>query len=405
MGLSQAPGKGTILVDLSTNRPLELLPDASATTLATWLQNLPGVQVIARDRAGTFAEGARQGAPDAIQVADRFHLMQNLRTAIEEILKQMVDVRQVAAEVLAEQTNQVQPSAAIATAGDEYAVSTPLPLPDVQRARDPYRKHIQAQRRDRRLARYEKVLALHQEGMLQQEIAQRLQITRATVSRYLKATRFPEPAAYPRLESKLDSYQAYLSERWAAGETNGRKLRQELQSQGFQGSLMTVMRWAGRQQLISPPAPSSRRGRNQQARQEQSEQAVAPLRTRRVAWWLLRRPETLTAGHQAVLERMEQANAAFGQLYRLTVRFTEMLRNRQVEQLQPWLDAAQASEFGELKSLAVGMARDYAAVEAALRLPYSSGPVEGNINRLKLIKRSGYGRASFDLLRLRVLAT
>ena len=106
-----------------------------------------------------------------------------------------------------------------------------------------------------------------------------------------------------------------------------------------------------------------------------------------------------------MLERMEQANAAFGQLYRLTVRFTEMLRNRQVEQLQPWLDAAQASEFGELKSLAVGMARDYAAVEAALRLPYSSGPVEGNINRLKLIKRSGYGRASFDLLRLRVLAT
>jgi transposase len=87
----------TILVDLNSNRPLEVLPDASATTLASWLQAHPGVEVIARDRAGSFAEGARQGAPDAIQVADRFHLMQNLRTAIEEILKQMVDVRQVAA--------------------------------------------------------------------------------------------------------------------------------------------------------------------------------------------------------------------------------------------------------------------------------------------------------------------
>ena len=121
-------------------------------------------------------------------------------------------------------------------------------------------------------------------------------------------------------------------------------------------------------------------------------------------WWLLRRPDTLSAERQAVLMRMEQANGAFGQLYRLAVEFTEMLRKRQPERLRPWLDAAQASDFRELKSLATGMERDYAAVEAALRLPYSSGPVEGNITRLKLIKRSGYGRARFDLLRLRVLA-
>jgi transposase len=109
-------------------------------------------------------------------------------------------------------------------------------------------------------------------------------------------------------------------------------------------------------------------------------------------------------GHQAVLARMEQVNEAFGRLYRLTVQFTEMLRKQQPEQLRPWLDAVQASNFGELKSLADGIERDYAAVEAALRLPDSTGPVEGNINRLKLIKRSGYGRAGFDLLRLRVLA-
>ena len=203
---------------------------------------------------------------------------------------------------------------------------------------------------------------------------------------------------------KLDPYQAYLSERWAAGETNGRQLWQELQSQGFTGSLMAVMRWAARQQLLAPPPASTRRGRNQQAKAEQGQQALAPLRTRRVAWWLLRRPDTLSAERQAVLTRMEQASPTFGQLYRLTVQFTEMLRKRQPEQLRPWLSAAKASDLRELKSLAEGIERDYDAVEAALHLPYSTGPVEGNINRLKLIKRSGYGRAGFDLLRLRVLA-
>ena len=360
----------TILVDLSTNRPLELLPNTDASTFATWLQAHPGVKVIARDRAGTFAEGATQGAPDAVQVADRFHLMQNLRTAIEQILNRMVDARQAAAEALSEQTAQALPSASPSDV--DQLVNVRLPRPDVRRVRASYRTRVQEQRRSQRLARYEQVVALHQAGMLQQEIARRLGMGRATVRRYLQAGAFPERAPYPRLTGKLDRYTTYLIERWAAGETNGRQLWQELQAQGFTGSVMTVMRWAQRQQLLLPPAASTRRGREQQQAEGQPQPPLAPLRTRRVAWWLLRRPDTLSAERQALLARMEQTNPAFGQLYRLTVQFTEMLRNRQPEQLRPWLELTQESELPELKSLATGMARDYAAVEAALRLPYST---------------------------------
>src|SRR3954452_19935190 len=206
--------------------------------------------------------------------------MQNLRSAVEEILKQMVDVRQLAAQALAEQSTALQPCTAPSVEADSAIRS--LLQPDLRRARDPYRRRVQEQRRAQRLARYEQVLALHQAGALQQEIAERLNITRATVSRYLKATGFPERAPYPRLESKLDPYHTYLSERWAAGETNGRQLWQEVQSQGFEGSLMAVMRWAARQQLLVPAPPSTRRGRNQQAKGDQGQQALAPLRTRRV---------------------------------------------------------------------------------------------------------------------------
>jgi hypothetical protein len=135
--------------------------------------------------------------------------MQRGRTAIEEILKQMVDVRQLAAQALAEQTNPLQPCAAPSVEADSATIS--LPLPDLRRARDPYRIRVQDQRRAQRLARYQQVRALHQAGALQQEIAERLNSTRATVSRYLKATGFPERAAYPRLESKLDPYNSYLN--------------------------------------------------------------------------------------------------------------------------------------------------------------------------------------------------
>jgi transposase len=205
--------------------------------------------------------------------------------------------------------------------------------------------------------------------------------------------------------SKLDPYAAYLEERWKMGQTNGRQLWHEIQAQGFSGSLALVARWARRQRILAPPPPaplSPRIGRPPVQRVAPRRPAALPAR--QVVWWLLRRPEALSSSIQELLEQMEHVSPAFGSLVRLAQAFTQMLRDRQVEHLDTWLEQASSSEFRELVSFATGIKRDYAAVKAALHSPYSTGPVEGNINRLKFIKRSMYGRANFDLLRQRVLA-
>ena len=248
-------------------------------------------------------------------------------------------------------------------------------------------------------------MALHNAGKGVRTIARELRMNRQTVRRFVLAEGFPERAMRPAQPSKLDPYTPYLEERWSVGETNGRQLWREIQAQGFSGSLALVARWARRQQMLAPPppAPVARRiGRPPV--QRAAPRRAAPLPARQVVWWLLRAPDMLKPSIPALLEQMEQATPAFERLERLAHQFTEMVRERQPEQLDLWLEQASTSEFPELVSFATGIKRDYAAVKSALHSPYSTGPVEGNINRLKFIKRSMYGRANFDLLRQRVLA-
>ena len=399
----------TILVDLDTHRPVDLLPEYTAAAFATWLEEHPGVEIIARDRAGTFADGATQGAPEAVQVADRFHLMKNLREALEPILDRFTVARQAAADMLADAGSAPAPAEAPSVVETQAAllveVEAPRPLPASGIPRPPYLEHHQQQLRTKRKEWYDQVVALHQAGKGIRTIARELHMNRQTVRRFVLAGGFPERAPRPAVPSKLDPYAPYLEERWSMGETNGRQLWREIQAQGFSGSLALVARWARRQRMLAPPppAPVARRiGRPPV--QRAAPRRAAPLPARQVVWWLLRSPDRLKPSIPALLAQMEQATPAFGRLERLAHRFTEMVRERQGEQLDLWLEQASTSDFPELVSFATGIKRDYAAVKAALHSPYSTGPVEGNINRLKCIKRSMYGRANFDLLRQRVLA-
>ena len=203
MGAPMAPcsrtsnGAGLLTVDL--------LPDRTADTFAAWLVAHPGVEVISRDRAGAYAEGARRGAPHAVQVADRFHIVKNLGENVEQVVTRHHAAVREANKALAP----VPPPPSVAAAPGT-AVDSPLARPTriVQR---------QQARRAHRVARYEEVIALDKEGHSQRTIARTLGIARETVQRYLQADGFPErKQRAPR--TALDApYESYLRQRWDAG--------------------------------------------------------------------------------------------------------------------------------------------------------------------------------------------
>jgi transposase len=360
---------GTIVVDLERQRPLDLLPDRTAEVLADWLSRCPSVGVVARDRSTEYARGIALGAPAAAQVVDRWHLLRNLREAVERVVAR-------------------HPSALAEAAATAPAI--PLPSRAVPGSRD------------RRLARYEAVRALLAAGLGLRAVGRRLGLARGTVKAYARAAAFPERLERRRAPSILDPYEPYLDERWAAGCRNGRQLWREVRERGFPGGPKMVARWAQRHRTSpSPhtPKPYVRAAASRPAPPRR--RAASP---RHVACLALARPERLTAEARALLEQVVVRNADVAAAVALAQRLAALVRDRASGELDAWLADAAGSGVPDMRNLARGMRQDEPAIRAALTLPWSTGPVEGHVNRLKLLKRQMYGRAKLDLLRLRLLA-
>jgi len=208
---------GSIVVDLARHRTIDLLPDRTAETFAIWLRAHPGIEVISRDRAGAYADGARQGAPQAIQVADRWHLLANMREAVERVLTREQARVRAAAVVLGP-----APVVAVAVAagyrareemiGASSAGSLPTPLPRRTRVQEEHHA-----RRARRQARYAEVLALHRQGLGQRAIARTLGVGRHTIRTFLRTGAFPERRARTTRTTILTPFAPYLRARWDAG--------------------------------------------------------------------------------------------------------------------------------------------------------------------------------------------
>jgi transposase len=373
---------GALIVDLERHQPIDVLPDAKAETFATWLQQHPGITLISRDRAGNFAEGARSGAPQAIQVADRWHLFSNLGDALQRLLEQHPAALRAAAQQ-----------------EDEHAyveVQTPVVIPAVVEATPeavtPPGDEVPLTQRQQR---FRDVLSHHAEGWNYSQIARTLHINFRTVKRYILSGELPKRGApLRRLSSSVTPYMTYLERRWQEGCQNKTQLWQEIQAQGYAGSRSSIYRaLKGFRAERGPWAASPKVSRPKR-------RALSP----RQGMWLLARPkEELDEQERAARSVLESVHADIAAATSLAQRFQELLRQRSVAALQGWLEDASKSGIGSFKHFAASLRRDEAAVRAALEQPWSNGQLEAQVNRLKIIKRVGYGRAKFDLLRRRVL--
>jgi transposase len=358
---------GTILVDLERHCPIDLLSDRTSDTLADWLREHTGVEILSRDRGKDYAEGGRQGAPDAVQVADRWHLFKNLGDVLERVMtREHRRLREAAAHI--EETRPVDPP----------------PERELTRA-----EREKQERRARRVERYEGVQELKAKGLSISAIARATGLTWISAKKLASAPSFPERAIRRPSPVSVIYYDTYLRERWEAGCRNAEQLWRELREQGYQGSDQTVRRYIASWRWADPPLPTGT-------------SALQPYSPRHVAWLFMQLRDSLSSEEAAYLAHL-RTDEQVADLYDLVQTFCRMIRDRDVACLDVWLGAASTSAFRELRGFAVHLKQDHAAVRAGLSLPWSNGQTEGQITRLKLLKRQMYGRAKLDLLRIRFL--
>jgi transposase len=345
----------TILVDMHTHRPIDVLADREADTLADWLRRHPGVQVICRDRGGAYADGASRGAPDAIQVADRWHLMHNLSEAVHKVV------------IRHRRCLQQTPG------GTPQPPSAASPATRGRRAANTRSRHAAVQ-------------ALLAEGLTIRAIMRRLGMSRGTVRKYARA-KTPEHLIGPNPSSGrgvLGPFKPYLQARHDEGVTDTTVLYQEIRDRGTLRTLQRFMVQVRDNNPVSaPPVPAARQ----------------------ITTWIMRPDDKLTDDDRTGLKEARTRCADLDALTELAHGFNDLVRQRDGHRLEEWINRATQGPIPEIRGFAAGLLRDFDAVRAGLTRNWSSGAVEGNINRVKMIKRQMYGRAKLDLLRKRILAS
>jgi len=376
---------GTIMVDLERREVVDVLQDRSAASTASWVACRPTLEIVSRDRCGLYALGAAQGAPQARQVADRFHLLQNLRHAIEQQLTRA-------------------PTRHLQLTPREIVV-LPEPPGLIHRYGQPevteHRHLVHTGRRGRSLLGFDRVKALHAEGKTLAEIARETGFNWRTVRKWTRLDAYrPQATMAPKPTTPI-GFGAYLARRWNEGCTMGRQLLAEIRPLGYTGSLTHLQRllnsWrrAHFSAVLAAPAP---------------EYAITPASTETppvppiAAAALCIKPRgLLTAAQASKVDTLKETSTEFAAMRALAMRFRGLLRGGDTELLDMWLSDAASSGIHAMRQFAATLRRDLVAVRNAMSEPWSNGQTEGQINRLKTLKRAMYGRAGTELLRARML--
>lgn len=388
---------GTLILDLLNHRPVDLLADRKAETVAEWLKSHPTIEIVSRDRSPEYARGITLGAPQALQVADRWHIFKNWRDVLERILT----------------GQQARLKEKLAQAG--------LSVKTTRKSRQKTsvtQRVASAAARQRRVERYDQVKVREGQGQSILQISEELQMSRMTVRKYLSLENPPAPIERRRVRYIGEPYLTHLEKRWQERCHNAKQLWRELKEQGFKGTYKPVQRWAslhrdkpgrllserekarlivsGRaEEPILPPLPL--------ALEKQVGPGFEPLPLpRQLVWLFLKEEKELKLNEQKWLEFIAQ-DSILGGLRQTSQKFISMIKEHRAAGLDEWLEESSQNPLLDVQTFAEGIRREYEAIKAGLTLPWSQGPIEGHINKLKLIKRTSYGRGSLELLRQRVL--
>jgi transposase len=377
---------GTLICDLERGLPIDLLPDRTVETVSAWLKKHPTIDTISRDGSAEYASAIKKGAPQAREVSDRWHLVKSLAGCVSVLIAScFAQLRRAGATVAASIEQVEQPS------GEP---------PSYQRTRA--ERRAQQARQAERQARYEQITALHKQGMKSAEIAAAVGMAERTVRHWLSRGNIPYAGPRKPRSSPLDPYKTYLLERWHQGCRSGAQLERELRAKGYKGSQKALYRCLATLELFVS-SPSRRASASATEKTKSQLNSLLALSAPQATWLFFRKEEDLKAEEQANLRQLRQASPDLETAYQLVKDFLHMVRELGGERLEEWLDKVQASHLQAFESFVTGVQQDKNAVRAGLTLTWSNGPVEGQVNRLKLIKRSMYGQADLGLLKLRVL--
>jgi transposase len=378
---------GIILVDLERREVLDVLAVRSADVTEQWLTGHPEVEIVSRDRAGLYAEGARQGAPQARQVADRFHLLENLRKSIEQQLSRA--------------PRQHEPF--VPDPGKPLLAADALNRRHEQPEAMEHRLLLAAGRRAADQDRFAHLKTLQAGGESRAAIVRETGLNWRTVTKWVRLDGLPDRRTMAAKTTTAERFRVYLARRWAEGCTMGRDLLAELRPLGFTGSLTNLQRflspWRRAQFLtmagLPAPHPATERI------QPPTHPAVPPI----AAAALCIKPRGQLTGEQAEkVDMLKAASAEFASMRDLAMRFRGILKGADPGKLAPWLDDAPGSRIHCMRQFAIKLRQNAAAVRNAITEVWSNGQVEGQINRLKTLKRAMYRRAGIALLRARMLS-